>query len=365
MANVKAKLKSKLTGDVYFVETLAELVTNAQGDTLENVEAGAQVNTIEGVQVNGTDLTPDSNKKVNVVIPAAVEYTIEKLATPTSGYVASYQLCADGTGIAGSIVDIPKDYLVKSASMGICEEAGVPATVPALAVGDPYLDFVINTKDSSATDEHIYINVKGLVDIYTAGNGIDIVNNVVSVDTTDTSIVDAAPTASSTKFVQSGGVYSALADKVDANTAITGATKCKITYDAKGLVTGGADLAESDIPSLSLSKISDVTATASEVNVLDGITASTDELNILDGATLTTTELNYVDGVTSNIQTQLNAKQATITGAASSIVSSDLTASKAVVSDANGKVAASSVTTTELGLLSGMTDMLVIEPITA
>ena len=33
------------------------------------------------------------------------------------------------------------------------------------------------------------------------------------------------------------------------------------------------------------------------------------EVEILDGATLTTAELNYVDGVTSNVQTQLDAKQ--------------------------------------------------------
>ena len=38
---------------------------------------------------------------------------------------------------------------------------------------------------------------------------------------------------------------------VPANSAITGATKCKITYDEKGLVTGGADLSASDIPDLS------------------------------------------------------------------------------------------------------------------
>jgi hypothetical protein len=38
------------------------------------------------------------------------------------------------------------------------------------------------------------------------------------------------------------------------------------------------------------------------------MSASSTELNILDGATLSTTELNYVDGVTSAIQTQLNAK---------------------------------------------------------
>ena len=42
-----------------------------------------------------------------------------------------------------------------------------------------------------------------------------------------------------------------LATKVTANNAITGATKCKITYDAKGLVTAGADLSASDIPDIS------------------------------------------------------------------------------------------------------------------
>ena len=41
-----------------------------------------------------------------------------------------------------------------------------------------------------------------------------------------------------------------------------------------------------------------------------GITATAAELNKLDGCTATVTELNYVDGVTSNIQTQLNGKAA-------------------------------------------------------
>ena len=91
-----------------------------------------------------------------------------------------------------------------------------------------------------------------------------------------------------------------LSGKVDKNDAITGATKCKITYDAKGLVTAGTDLEASDIPSLSLSKISDVTATASEVNVLDGITASTAELNILDGVTADKDEINVLDGITAS-----------------------------------------------------------------
>lgn len=50
---------------------------------------------------------------------------------------------------------------------------------------------------------------------------------------------------------------SAVTNKVVANSAITGATKCKITYDSKGLVTGGADLTANDIPSITKSKISD------------------------------------------------------------------------------------------------------------
>ena len=98
-----------------------------------------------------------------------------------------------------------------------------------------------------------------------------------------------------------------------------------------------------------------ITATAAELNILDGVTATTTELNILDGVTATAAELNYVDGVTSNIQTQLNGKQATITGGASTITSTDLTASRALVSNSSGKVAVSAVTATELGYLDGVT----------
>ena len=55
-----------------------------------------------------------------------------------------------------------------------------------------------------------------------------------------------------------------------------------------------------------------VTATTAELNIMDGVTATTAELNLLDGVTATTAELNYVDGVTSNIQTQLDGKLSSI-----------------------------------------------------
>ena len=48
-----------------------------------------------------------------------------------------------------------------------------------------------------------------------------------------------------------------------------------------------------------------ITATATEVNLLDGVTATTAELNILDGVTSTATELNIMDGGTSATSTTL------------------------------------------------------------
>lgn len=95
-------------------------------------------------------------------------------------------------------------------------------------------------------------------------------------------------------------------------------------------------------------------------------------------ATTTTTELNYVSGVTSAIQTQLNAKEATITtltiakGGTNSgtalnnnrvmqssggkiVEATAITASRALISDANGIPTHSTVTSTELGYVSGVT----------
>lgn len=86
----------------------------------------------------------------------------------------------------------------------------------------------------------------------------------------------------------------------------------------------------------------------------DVYVGSTSGTNKDEGSVKLATE-EYVDGVTSNIQTQLNGKQATITGAATSITSANLTANRALVSDGSGKVAVSAVTSTELGYLDGVT----------
>jgi len=75
----------------------------------------------------------------------------------------------------------------------------------------------------------------------------------------------------------------------------------------------------------------------------------------IGGGLVSNSEFAFLDGVTSAIQTQLNAKQATITGAATTIVSSDLTVSRAAISNSSGKIAVSTVTDTELSYVSGVT----------
>ena len=89
---------------------------------------------------------------------------------------------------------------------------------------------------------------------------------------------------SNTEFGYLNGVTSNIQTQINAkltaNAAITGATKTKITYDANGLVTAGADIAASDLPT--------------------GI----DALKIGNGS-VSNTEFQYLDGVTSSIQTQL------------------------------------------------------------
>ena len=75
--------------------------------------------------------------------------------------------------------------------------------------------------------------------------------------------------------------------------------------DLANLVATGIILADGAVAP---AELTGVTATASELNILDGVTATATELNLMDGVTATTAELNHVDGVTSNVQTQMDTK---------------------------------------------------------
>ena len=203
-------------------ETEDGLMTSDDKAKLDGIEERAQVNVLEGVKVNGTALVVDADKNVNVEIAAkdnstdvtttegkvtvgvkisaaegnelelkddglyldipeveVPEYSVVKAETAENGYIATYHLTKDGENI-GAAINIPKDFLVKGASIAEVTVEGQPYT--DAKVGDKYIDFVINVKaGAEEAESHIYLPVNELVDVYTAGNGIEIsAANVVS-----------------------------------------------------------------------------------------------------------------------------------------------------------------------------------------
>lgn len=110
-----------------------------------------------------------------VVVP---EYSIERQDDAEDGFAATYKLKKTVNGevsYVGDTINIAKDLVLQNATLETVTEDGVPYA--DAKVGDPYIKMVFNNADAS----NIYIPVKGLVDAYTAGVGVEIVDNQISV----------------------------------------------------------------------------------------------------------------------------------------------------------------------------------------
>ena len=119
------------------------------------------------VPTKTSDLTNDSGFLTQHQSLDGKTVTVEKQSSAESGYAHTYVIKQGGSQV-GSKINIPKDFLVKSGSVKTVTTANNP--VSGYVIGDKYIDFVINSKDGSATDEHMYILVSDLVEdtTYTA-----------------------------------------------------------------------------------------------------------------------------------------------------------------------------------------------------
>ena len=146
-----------------------------------------------------------------------------------------------------------------------------------------------------------FLNFKNLtsVQLSTVGGGLD--TNKISADlmpTTGSTFDLGSATRPWRKLYLSGGtlvvgdaeISGTEIAQLDGVTAGTATASKAVILDSSSGITG---LGTVSITTLSLGGTS-ITATAAEINIMDGVTA-------------TTTEINYLDGVTGNIQTQIDA----------------------------------------------------------
>ena len=156
--------------------------------------------------------------------------------------------------------------MVTTFSTGLSALNGLTNQVQYLAVGTSGSDFAIN----SVTDTHTF----------------------------------NLPTASATKRgALSSTDWSTFNGKVTSNSAITGATKTKITYDSKGLITSGADATTADIAdSTNKRYVTDANLTVigntSGTNTGDQTFINARVQSVTSSATVTPTSLNDLVKIT-------------------------------------------------------------------
>ena len=126
----------------------------------------------------------------------------------------------------------------------------------------------------------------------------------VTATTADLNLLDVstASGASTSTFLRGDGSWQAITGQGHTiqNAGSNLASRTGLNFDGTYLIgTDDSGSNQTDVTLHStLQGLASVTATASELNIMDGVTSTTAELNILDGVTSTASELNINDGAT-------------------------------------------------------------------
>lgn len=167
-------------------------------------------------------------------------------------------------------VNIPKDFLVKSATVKTVEKKDEP--YKGAQVGDKYIDFVINTKEGSGiTDQHIYVAINDLIHPISGATGTEV--TVTVSETNEISATINTINAAKINYVSGSETVEAALTRIDGAVSVTGSIAEKIDTKVKTLDTlSDVAIATKDAGTGSgASKTSDVTTFAGGVSETDGI----------------------------------------------------------------------------------------------
>ena len=156
------------------VEHINEVIGNGiDGKTL--TEAINDINNRLGDGFTAEHTVADALAELKSELEKKLTITLTTASDP-GDYAKVYEL-KQGGSLIGTI-DIPKDIVTKEGKLvyGKWEGNEFNENTEEIHYGDePAIKLVLNN------DNIIYINAKDLVDVYTAGNGINIENNVISI----------------------------------------------------------------------------------------------------------------------------------------------------------------------------------------
>lgn len=194
-------------------------------------------------------------------------------------------------------IDIPKDLVVTSGTVGTVTEADKPYA--GAQVGDAYIDLAIANQT-----EHIYIPAKNLVDVYTAAENATEVQLTVGADNViSAALVDGGIT---TAKIADGAVTSAKLDSSvqqslsNADNAVqtieTGETNGTIKVDGNEVaVKGLGSAAYAETTAFAASTIlDDLDANLKAADIATASTA-TDSVNVVTGITQTDGKLTAIE----------------------------------------------------------------------
>lgn len=203
--------------------------TEAMEAKLIGIEENAEVNIIETVKVNGVALTPDSNKAVNVEIPAATVTGVK--ANDKILSLSGTELISTLTFTKEKISD--KEYLIikgiNDVEIGKVDTADFTADsfLDNVALEGNELVFTFNTESGK---DKVRVDISKYIDTYTSGNGIDITSNKVSakLDSTSESFLTVG-----TGGIKLSGVQDAINEAV-ANKNVTASGDAYVSASASG-----------------------------------------------------------------------------------------------------------------------------------